>query len=48
VPPARPTGDALREFLAGIADHQISRIDEILTGRLNILTAVGTGHTEKM
>jgi hypothetical protein len=48
VPPARPTGDDLGEFLAGIADHPINHIDEILTGRRTILTAVGTGHTEKM
>jgi len=33
----------LREFLAGLADHPTNRIDEILTGRLTVLTAVRNG-----
>jgi hypothetical protein len=36
----------LREFLAGITNHPINRIGEILTGRLTAVTAVRTGHTE--
>jgi hypothetical protein len=36
----------LWEFLAGITDHPINRIGEVLTGRLTALAVVGTGHTE--